>query len=109
MPVVTIAAPAHPDEAQLLGRVADAVADALGLGPGDVVAMSIPARTTVASGGQGVASPPWTVIGIHGSDRGAVAMRRACDAAHAVAADWNLEHDGDLEGVWCEWLLPQRP
>lgn len=110
MPLITVAALPHPEELSLLEGLADAVADALDLGAGDVIAMSVPVRTTAVSGRVGaVSSAPWTLISIHGSDRGTDRMRLACDAARAAAADWSSRHDADREGVWCEWLLPQHP
>ena len=111
MPVVTIATVAHPAEVRLLAAVADAVAHALALGPGDVISMMVPVRAAVSSGasggGSGGGSEPWAVITVHGSDRDADSMRRACDAASAAASDWSHDHGGALKGVWCEWLLPQ--
>ncbi|WP_144876261.1 hypothetical protein [Microbacterium sp. 1.5R] len=116
MPVVTVAAPAHAASHELLLTVADAVADALDLAPGDVIALSTPASAVVVNGaGADAAAKPWALISIHGSDRGAEATRRARAAAGAAATDWSRRHaapgdvDGYLEGVWCEWLLPQHP
>ncbi|WP_136055392.1 hypothetical protein [Microbacterium sp. K24] len=114
MPVITIATIPHAAERELLQGVADAVADALELAPGDVIAMSIPVRTTVTNGATTDAdADPWALISIHGSDRGAEKTGRACEAARRAAADWSRRQvaDGgvDLEGVWCEWLLPQHP
>lgn len=114
MPVITIATVPHPAEHELLRGVADAVADALSLAPGDVIAMSIPVRTTVANGATTDAeAKPWALISIHGSDRGAANMERASAAARRAAADWSGPQaaggGADLEGVWCEWLLPQHP
>lgn len=116
MPVVTIAAPAHAASPELLRDVADAVARALDLGPGDVIAMATPVHAVVASGGRpGVGGAPWALVSIHGSDRGAEPMRNARAAAEEAARDWSRRHaasgeaDGYLEGVWCEWVLPQHP
>lgn len=114
MPVLTIATVPHTAERDLLQSVADAVAGALELAPGDVIAMSIPVRTTVTNGARTDAeATPWALISIHGSDRGAESTARACRAARHAAADWSrrqVENGGvDLEGVWCEWLLPQHP
>lgn len=110
MPVITVATPPHEAERDLLADVADAVADALELAPGDVIAMSIPVRTTVVNGATAdAAAQPWVVISIHGSDRGAERMRRACEAAERAAADWSRRRDAAQEGVWSEWLLPQHP
>lgn len=110
MPVITVALAPHAAERELLGSVADAVADALGLAPGDVIAMSVPVRTTVTNGARtDAAAARWALISIHGSDRGAEQTRRACAAAQDAAADWSRRHSVDQEGVWCEWLLPQHP
>ena len=110
MPVVTVAIAPHDAERDLLARVADAVAHALELAPGDVIAMSLPVRETVVNGaGADAVATPWALIGIHGSDRGAQRMRRACEAARDAATDWSRRHAAEQEGVWCEWLLPQRP
>ncbi|MFS0895141.1 hypothetical protein [Microbacterium sp. 179-I 3D3 NHS] len=114
MPVITVATAAHPDERALLASVADAVAHALALAPGDVIAMSTPVRQTVVNGAD-AAPEPWTLISIHGSDRGAEKTQRALAAARAAAADWSRRHDpaarggAEQERVWCEWLLPQHP
>jgi hypothetical protein len=110
MPVITVASAPHPEERDLLLSVADAVADALTLSPGDVIAMSTPVRETVANGHSAdAAAEPWVLISIHGSDRGADAVTRARDAAREAAADWSRRHGVAQEGVWCEWLLPQHP
>lgn len=116
MPVVTVAAPAHAASHELLRQVADAVAGALGLGPGDVIAMATLAHAVAASGGRPDSSgPPWALVSIHGSDRGADLMRDARAAAEEATRDWSRRHaasgedDGYLEGVWCEWVLPQHP
>jgi len=116
MPVVTVAAPAHAATHELLLNVADAVADALGLGPGDVIAMATPVHAVVASGCRtDAAGSPWALVSIHGSDRGAELMRSARAAAEKATRDWSRRHavsgedDGYLEGVWCEWVLPQHP
>lgn len=110
MPVITVATAPHPEERELLGGIADAVADALGLAGGDVIAMALPVRATVTNGqAPDAAAGAWMLVSIHGSDRGADGTRRACDAARTAAADWSRRHDADLEGVWCEWLLPEHP
>ncbi|WP_337002299.1 MULTISPECIES: hypothetical protein [unclassified Microbacterium] len=116
MPVITVATAPHPAERELLVAIADAAADALGLAAGDVIAMTMPVRTTVANGqSSDAAAGAWMLVSIHGSDRGADGTRRACDAVRAAAADWSRRHaaerenDADLEGVWCEWLLPEHP
>lgn len=104
MPVVTITASPHPAERELLSGVADAVAGALGLGEGDVIALAVATRAMVASG-QGDAD--WMLVSIHGSDRGDDAASAAREAAGAATADWNRRH-GVERGVWCEWVLPQQ-
>lgn len=110
MPVVTVAVAPHAEERDLLTRLADAIADALELATGDVIAMSVPVRETVSSGAAPDAvSVPWVLISIHGSDRGAEKTRRACEAARIAAADWSRRHGVGQEGEWCEWLLPQHP
>lgn len=115
MPIITVAAAPHAEERVLLNCIADAVADALALDPGDVIVMSIPVHETVTNGAPADATAkPWVIISIHGSDRGAEPIQRARSAARDAAADWNRRHaDSDdeaaQEGVWCEWLLPQHP
>jgi len=106
MPVVTITTRPHSKRAQLLAAVADAVAEAIGLGPGDVIAMSLDASASIGSGG---ATPrgDWLIISIHGSNRGADATAAARTAAARAAADWGRENRIDIEGVWSEWILPQ--
>ncbi|BDZ54467.1 hypothetical protein [Agromyces marinus] len=105
MPIVTVIHPEHSAGTDLLTRVADAVSDSLGLGPGDVIAMGTPVLAAVASGG--AATHPWPVVTIHGSDRGREAHGRACDAASGAVADWAEEHGIRIEGTWSEWITPQ--
>lgn len=118
MPVVTVAAPYHAASHELLLAVADAVAGALSLGPGDVIAMATPVHAVAVNGGGpsgGAVARPWALVSIHGSDRGVESMQRARAAAREATSDWSRRHatsgeiDGYLEGVWCEWLLPQHP
>lgn len=104
MPVVTVAAPSvgEAEVETLLGKVAGAVAAALDLGDGDVLAVHEPTGPTVASGG--VRAAPWIVLTIHGSGRGEaerVAATRAEDAVRAWAADAGVP----LGGVWASWIV----
>ncbi|MGF2950056.1 hypothetical protein [Microbacterium alcoholitolerans] len=115
MPLITVAAHPHAEERGLLRSIADAVAKSLGLGPGDVIAMSVPVRETVANtdsviaGSDNVAAGSWMLVSIHGSDRGSDKMRAACASAETAANEWSRRLGVDGEGVWCEWLLPQHP
>jgi hypothetical protein len=106
MPVVTVVAPAHIGGRELLAGVADAVAGALDLGPADVIAMCVPASQAVVNGG-GSPDGEWPLVSIHGTDRGLDATAAARDAATRAVADWGRTHAIAIEGVWCEWLLPQ--
>lgn len=109
MPVVTVAAPPHPAYRALLCGVADAIADALGLEPGGVIALGTPVTDTVANHPRSDAPEPhWILISIHGSDRGIDLTGDAREFAKRAAADWARTH-GSVEGeVWCEWVLPQH-
>jgi len=115
MPVVTVASREHPRSRELLLAIADAVAGALELGAGQVIALAIPAPVTVASGddptapatGAGGPTAGWAVVTVHGSDRGEAATTRACDAAVRAAADWSRNTGIEFEGVWCEWQRPR--
>lgn len=106
MPLVTITTRPHLKRTQLLAAVADAVAEAIEVGPGDVIAMSLDASASIGSGG---ATPQgdWLIISIHGSDRGDDATTAARAAATRAAADWGRENLIDIGGVWSEWILPQ--
>lgn len=105
MPLVTVALLPHPAEEALLSRVADAVADALGLAAGDVIALTTPVRTAAVSG-RGPLTTRWPIVTVHGSDRGEEAMRAALTAAeHAIMA-WGESNGVAIEGVWTEWALP---
>ena len=105
MPIVTILAEPHPDAATLVHDVAGAVAHALGLGDGDVIATFVPAGVSAASGSAGAAAG-WPVVSIHGGDRGQAKMDAARAAAESAVRSWlgttALEHGG----VWTEWLTP---
>lgn len=110
MPLITVVAPTHPEELDLLKEIADAVAQTLDLADGDVIATTLPLRAFAVNGrAGGTAGHPWTLISIHGSDRETEKVQRARDAARSAAADWNRRHHVDSGGVWCEWLLPQYP
>ena len=104
MPVITVIAP-PPLGTLLLGRIADAVADALGLDAGDVLVTHLPSGATVASGIPGE-SDPWPVVTLHGSDRGAERMDAARAAAEREVREWASETGLRLGGVWTEWVLP---
>lgn len=104
MPVVTVAAPAHADIDRLLASVADAVAAALALGPGDVLAVHVPTGPTVAS--TVGASAPWIVVTACGSDRGRERMDAARDAGATETRAWAARVGLDLGGVWTQWQLP---
>lgn len=105
MPVVTVAAPA-PADAALLSAIADAVADALDLGPGDVIATLVETSAVAASGG--VTIDPWPVVTIHGSDRGAQGITRSRSAAKHAAVEWAAALGLSLGGVSTEWAFPDR-
>lgn len=103
MPVVLISATEHPELDGLARAVADAVAEALALAPGDVVAAVTPTGRWVASG-DGVTAD-WIVCQLHGSDRGPGARDGAQRAAQAAARDWAAAHGVALGGTWASWLL----
>ena len=101
MPVVLITAPPLPApvEAQSLRAVAGRVADALGLGPGDVVVAAVHAARTVAGDAE---VPGWPVIVLHGSPRDPGALRTAELAARdQVALSWSVP----IDRVWSQWLI----
>lgn len=106
MPVVTVALAPHARIESLLRSVADAVAFALALGDGDVIASHIPLGTTVSSGGDGALAPRWVIVSIQGSDRGADATAAARAAAEASVREWALAERENLEGVWTQWIPP---
>ncbi|MEU1972975.1 hypothetical protein ABZ477_15075 [Microbacterium sp. NPDC019599] len=103
MPVVTVLAEPHPDAAGLVSAVADAVAQALGLGDGDVIATFVSAGPTAVSG-SAAAAVAWPVVTIHGSDRGTAKMDAARAATEASVRSWMSAHAVEHEGVWSEWL-----
>src|SRR5689334_20359271 len=87
MPIVTVLAEPHPDAATLVHDVADAVAHALGLGDGDVIATFVPAGVSAASG-SAAETAGWPVVSIHGGDRGHAKMEAARAAAEAAVRSW---------------------
>lgn len=103
MPVVLISAAEHPELDGLARAVADAVAEALTLAPGDVVTAVTPTGRWVASGGG--ATSDWIVCHLHGSDRGPDARDDAQRAAQAAARDWAAAHGVAVGGMWTSWLL----
>ncbi|SFR71339.1 hypothetical protein SAMN05428970_1165 [Agromyces sp. CF514] len=116
MPLVTVTAPPHPESQHLLGAVADAVAQALALGDGDVLAAFVAASAVVASGAPSHGSAPdaaptsaWPIVSIHGGDRGVEAVDAACAAAESAVRDWGHRNAIEFEGVWTEWLTPRPP
>jgi hypothetical protein len=111
MPIVTVTVVPHPHRRDLLAAVADGVAAALALGPGDVLATALDAQGWVASGqhGDDDGDRDWVVVSIHGSDRGEAATAAARSAAAEAVTAWGEQHHLDLEGVWTEWVLPTPP
>ncbi|MFF2371226.1 hypothetical protein [Agromyces sp. NPDC058110] len=121
MPLVTVTAPTHPAQYRLLSAVADAVAQALALGDGDVLATWVAASAVVASGASPERRAPegsapdaapagaWPIVSLHGGDRGPVAVDAACAAAEQAVRDWAHRNAIELEGVWTEWLTPRPP
>lgn len=108
MPVVTVTLPPDAATPALLREVADAIANALGLGPGAVLAMTVAAGPVVGSGGT-AAGTTWPLVSIHGSDRGDDPVTRARRAAEAAIHRWAEREGRDLGGVWSEWIVPQPP
>jgi hypothetical protein len=113
MPVLLVAAPPHPDAPALVAGVADAVAHALGLGDGDVIAAHVPTGVQAVSGGASTA--PWATVTIHGGDRGAESVLLARAAAEGAVLAWaELIGAGPnaprpvLGGVWVSWV-PSTP
>ena len=106
MPVVSVAVPTHPQIGTILTEVADAVADALGLGVGDVITVHTPTSASVTNGETQVEAPAaWHIITIQGSDRGSEPMRRALAAAEASVREWCRSCGIRCEGVWTQWLM----
>ena len=105
MPVLTVHAEPVADVAGLLSALADAVADALELGDGDVIATFVPAGPTVVSGSREPAST-WPVVTIHGRDRGAAKMEAARAAAEASVRSSLRAAEVEHGGVWVEWVTP---
>jgi hypothetical protein len=104
MPIVTILAEPHPDAATLVRDVADAVAHALGLDDGDVIATFVLAGRSAVSGSGAAAG--WPVVSIHGGDRGQAKMDAARAAAESVVRSWLATTALEHGGVWTEWLTP---
>ncbi|WP_426517394.1 hypothetical protein ACPPVQ_00180 [Diaminobutyricibacter sp. McL0618] len=110
MPIVTVTTSKHPEVHTLLAGIADAIADALQLGEGDVIARAIDASPGVASDRSADASAvEWPIVTIHGSDRGASLVGMARSAAEAAVRQWARIHGVEIEGVWSEWIVPQPP
>lgn len=103
MPVVTVTAP-PPADAVLLRAVADAIAGALDLGPGDVIAILVRADAVALSGGED--ADAWPVVAIHGAGRGADRTARTRAAAERAVAEWAASAGLALGGVWTEWVPP---
>ncbi|PDQ35999.1 MAG: hypothetical protein B5766_02310 [Candidatus Lumbricidophila eiseniae] len=105
MPLVTIVLRPHSAEKELLTAVANAVAQALALGIGEVIAIATPVSGIVASGGV----PPvgqWLIATVHGSDRGEEEMRTGLTELERAIRDWATDNNVVMEGVWTEWVLP---
>ncbi|HWR86447.1 MAG TPA: hypothetical protein VN200_10670 [Rhodoglobus sp.] len=107
MPVVTVGAPAHPRIPELLTAVADAIADALSLGAGDVLAVHVPAGAIAASGDGILDDGWWPVMTIHGGDRGASPSAAAREAADRAVRGWAEAAGRPLQGVWVTWSRPE--
>ena len=105
MPVITVLTPARDDTSVLLQAVADAVAGALELGPGGVIAQSVTPAATVASGGHGTCAP-WIVVTIQESDRGHERIDLARSAAEATVRSWAQQFEIEIGGVWSQWQTP---
>jgi hypothetical protein len=107
MPVVTVTAAPDDRAGALLIAVADGVAAALDLGPGDVIATLVPSSLSATSGSGSAASVSrWPLVSIHGSDRGSEKMEAARDAAESAVRAWSNENGVECEGVWTQWLTP---
>ena len=105
MPVVTVLAAPHRDTRGLLSVVADAVADTLGLGEGDVIATFDASGETVQSGTAGPV-PHWPVVTVQGSAREQSMMEAARSSAEAAVRAWAVDHEVAIGGVWTQWLVP---
>lgn len=106
MPVVLVAAPPHPETPALLVAVADAIAGALELAAGDVIATHVPTAAQAASGGAAI--DPWPVVTIHGGDRGAALTEAARAAAEGAVLGWAEIVGVALGGAWISWV-PSAP
>src|SRR6218665_2696331 len=105
MPLVTIVLRPHSAEKELLTAVANAVAQALALGIGEVIAIATPVSGIVASGG---VSPvgQWLLPTPTGSDRGAEEEWIGLTELERAIRDWATDNNVVMEGVWTEWVLP---
>lgn len=107
MPVVTVTVAPHERIDALVVAVADAVADALSLGAGGVIATFVPSGASATSGRGAAASVSgWPIVSIHGTDRGSERMGHARTAAEAAVREWCAQNGQDIEGVWTQWLTP---
>ncbi|MFF2486035.1 hypothetical protein ACFVSU_06525 [Microbacterium sp. NPDC058062] len=105
MPVVTITAAPHPHVGGLLLAVADAIASALELGDGDVIATHVASGESATSGADAAASVSvWPIVSIHGSDRGREKIEAARAAAETAVREWAQSEGAQCEGVWTQWL-----
>jgi hypothetical protein len=102
MPVLTVTAAAlESRDANLaaLRRLGAAVADALGLDPGDVYAAQVNADAAVLGDRE---VTPWPVIVLHGRAREPDRMAAALTAAEQVACQiWQCASDA----VWAQWAV----
>jgi hypothetical protein len=105
MPVVTVLVAPHPQVGALLVHIADAIAAALDLGAGDVIATHVATGLSAKSGSVDAdASSAWPLVSIHGSGRGAEATHAARTAAEGAVLAWCTQYGIACEGVWTEWL-----
>ncbi len=102
MPVIQVFAPEARDVRSLLGRIADDVAGALGLGVGDVIVTFVPVTETAVSGGADTGAC-WPVVTVHGRPRAADASREALVAAENAVRAWGVDAGLTVLGVWAAW------
>lgn len=95
MPIVQVFVPASADVADRLDRTCAAVADTLGLTPGDVIATHVPVAETVRPGHD---APVWPVLVVHSSPRPADDVRRAVAALQELAGSWTTTGE-----AWVSW------
>jgi hypothetical protein len=105
MPVVSVFVPAALAAGSLLSEVADAVADGLDLGAGDVISVLVPTGATAVSGVSSDAAP-WIIVTIQGSHRRSEKMAQAREAAEAAVRFWAGRNGIDIGGVWTQWQTP---